>query len=536
MSHITKLVLLFVLAFSAASCHSESAGREPGLTGLYFSEPNLTAIKARMILKDLEQNWDDSTFQTTGSSGIWDGNIIGPVDGDVTLHLRSNKVIQLQIGDDLAVATSESPGSELPVSMEEGASYPVRITFLNDGRKDGKDFGRFSVQWSWANSAQAEIPPASFYHTDEHQQRYDFVDEPDPASIDRSGFLSAAAEHHIVYYKEGQFGGWPANGGIWSWGDEILVNFTGAWYKFNPFHHSIDHSKPGGPLLSRSVDGGKTWSLEETENFSNNSPADQLDTPLTFTDADLIVRNNQATFFVSDNRGKSWQGPFEFGGLNMGKLSARTDYLVNGPHDAHFFLSADDVDTVQAILQDRSFAARTRDGGRSFEFVSWMADSDTIRSVMSSTVRISDKHLVTTMRRRHDPPGDFRVLPRNWIDAYESRDNGETWSFLAKIADTDTGLRNGNPPALVRTDDGLLAVTYAYRGVPYSIRARVSADDGASWSDEILLRDDAATWDIGYCRSVVRADGKVVTVYYYSTETRPEPHIEATIWDPRSIF
>ena len=46
---------------------------------------------------------------------------------------------------------------------------------------------------------------------------------------------------------------------------------------------------------------------------------------------------------------------------------------------------------------------------------------------------------------------------------------------------------------MVRTDDGLLAVTYAYRGVPYSIRARVSADNRVSWSDDMGSKVDLLT-------------------------------------------
>jgi hypothetical protein len=279
------------------------------------------------------------------------------------------------------------------------------------------------------------------------------------------------------------------------------------------------------------MDGGLTWSIEVPDNFNKGrSEPIELTRRLSFLDPGLAIRCGKDDFSVTYDRGRSWMGPFGFPDFGL-ELSNRTDYIINGPNDAYFFLSADD-ENVKAILQDRSFMAHTTNGGQSFEFVAWMADTDTIRSVMSSTVRITETHLVTTMRRRYDPAGDFRVLPKNWIDAYESKDNGKTWQFLSKIADTDRGKRNGNPPAMVRLDDGLLAVAYGYRGVPYSIRARVSSDSGITWSKEIILREDAATWDIGYCRSVVRADNKVVTVYYYSTEERPEQHIEATIWDP----
>ena len=52
--------------------------------------------------------------------------------------------------------------------------------------------------------------------------------------------------HHVkVYFEEGRFGGWPANHGIWSWGDEILVGFSRGYHKdLGPERHNIDREKP----------------------------------------------------------------------------------------------------------------------------------------------------------------------------------------------------------------------------------------------------------------------------------------------------
>jgi len=44
-----------------------------------------------------------------------------------------------------------------------------------------------------------------------------------------SGFAMAGEPNLksvVVFEQEGRFGGWPANHGIWSWGDEILVGFA----------------------------------------------------------------------------------------------------------------------------------------------------------------------------------------------------------------------------------------------------------------------------------------------------------------------
>ena len=65
--------------------------------------------------------------------------------------------------------------------------------------------------------------------------------------------------HVTVYSKPGRYGGWPANHGIWSWGNEIVVGFSAAYYQWmGPDRHPYDRSKPEEPYLGRSVDGGGT--------------------------------------------------------------------------------------------------------------------------------------------------------------------------------------------------------------------------------------------------------------------------------------
>ena len=56
-----------------------------------------------------------------------------------------------------------------------------------------------------------------------------------------------------------------------------------------------------------------------------------------------------------------------------------------------------------------------------------------------------------------------------------------------------------------------------------------------TWGDEISLRVDGRTWDIGYPQSIIRPDGKLVAFYYYTTKQHEEMHIGATIWDPGKV-
>jgi hypothetical protein len=144
---------------------------------------------------------------------------------------------------------------------------------------------------------------------------------------------------------------------------------------------------------------------------------------------------------------------------------------------------------------------------------------------MPSTVRLGARELLTAIRRREGS--------KSWIETYRSEDNGKTWK-RDTVPAPDLG--EGNPASMIRLADGRVCLTYGHRAAPYSIRARLSADGGRTWSKEITLRDGGSGPDLGYPRSVQRRDGKVVTVYYFcDRKTGPERYVAATIWDPARV-
>src|SRR5262249_18506879 len=49
--------------------------------------------------------------------------------------------------------------------------------------------------------------------------------------------------HVVVYSEPGRFAGWPANHGIWSWGEEILVGCSRGYYQDRGRFHHIDHDR-----------------------------------------------------------------------------------------------------------------------------------------------------------------------------------------------------------------------------------------------------------------------------------------------------
>src|SRR5262249_39013282 len=121
--------------------------------------------------------------------------------------------------------------------------------------------------------------------------------------------------------------------------------------------------------------------------------------------------------------------------FGVGKLTARTDYIVNGPHDCWLFLSAQDTEVhTKASDQDRAFAARTTDGGKTFQFLGWITGKPrAIRSVMPATVRTPDGSFISIVRRRFDMESDY-LNAFDFLDAFGSRDGGVTWKFLSRVA------------------------------------------------------------------------------------------------------
>lgn len=146
--------------------------------------------------------------------------------------------------------------------------------------------------------------------------------------------------------------------------------------------------------------------------------------------------------------------------------------------------------------------------------------------IMPASIRLDDGSILTLVRCSTPGKGPDR---KAWIDQYLSRDEGKSWTYAGRpVANTGFG---GNPPTLNRLPDGRLVMVYGFRDTPFGMRARVSADAGSSWSDDIILRDDGGMSDLGYPRSVVRPDGQVLTVYYYNYGMDQDRFIGATLFN-----
>jgi hypothetical protein len=357
-----------------------------------------------------------------------------------------------------------------------------------------------------------------------------------------STFAAEDVRHVVVYKEDGRFGGWPANHGIWIWENEILVGFSRGYYKDLGNSHHIDRDKPEEYVLARSLDGGLTWKIEKPQpegalvgtqgmrhgKVPPGSPEEkpvELKAAIDFTHKDfaMTVRMEDANkgtsrFYYSYDRGHHWKGPYALPLFDQPGVMARTDMIVDGAKSCTLFLTA----AKSKGGEGRPFCVRTTDGGLTWSFLSYIGPEPAEGyAIMPSSVRLGSTDLLTTTR--------WRDFSKSGIDAFLSHNNGHSWE-LASRPEPDAG--EGNPPSLTRLVDGRLCLVYGQRSKPFSIRARISKDNGKTWSDPISLRNDGGGRDIGYVRSVLRPDGKLVCVYYYHDQTSPYRFIGATIWDP----
>jgi predicted neuraminidase len=451
--------------------------------------------------------------------------------------------IKLANGHLALVYNDNNQGERMPltvaISTDNDKSYPYRRNIVN---KPG-DTAAYPV------AIQTQDGKIHVIYTSEKRTVINHVvfDEseilkaPQAAAVSTSK-ATAAPRHVPVYDVDGMFGGWPANHGIWSWGNEIVVGLSIGYYRnLGPDRHAIDRERPEECALARSLDGGETWSIEYPgrkgilvgpAGFRHGTlPPGQrepepVDCPggIDFTHPNFAMTlrmghkdHGESRFYYSTDRARTWKGPFRLPMCGQTGVMARTDYLVNGKHDCTLILTA----SKSNGLEGRIFCARTTDGGKTWNFVSYVGPEPAGYSIMPSTVRLSASDLLTTIRCREGEP--------SWIEAWVSHNDGTSWSFLNR-PEPDTG--EGNPPATILLKDGRVCMTYGVRKAPFSMEARLSSDNGTTWNQPIVLRDDGGGRDIGYPRSVQRPDGKVVTIYYFTPKTDVDRSIQATIWDP----
>jgi hypothetical protein len=120
--------------------------------------------------------------------------------------------------------------------------------------------------------------------------------------------------------------------------------------------------------------------------------------------------------------------------------------------------------------------------------------------------------------RNHNKPNAGETLQT------ESVDGGKTWSEPRAIGVW------GLPSHLLRLADGRLLMTYGYRRAPFGNQARISADEGATWSQAMTISGDGIKGDLGYPSTAEFPDGTLITVWYESMKTPAKAVLRQARW------
>ena len=369
--------------------------------------------------------------------------------------------------------------------------------------------------------------------------------------------MSAILQQSTVYRQPGRFAGWPANYGLWAWGNELVLCFTLGYHRTVARGlHARDTTQPFVTMQARSRDGGATW---EVGAFPGHTPggrglsADEHMEPCLGVGAAILAGDApalppgglhlaapdlailcartgleagvQSFFYVSTDRCHTWQGPYALPMFGQTGIAARTDAVILSDNEALLFLTANKRDGQEG----RVLCAHSGDGLGTFSLRAFIGDEPPSGAfaIMPASVRLPDGRILTAIRCRGSDGAA-------WIELWSSDDTGHSWHLATcPVTFAERG-HGGNPPTLTLLADGRLALAYGNRDAPCTIAARLSDDQGHTWSPELTLRNGGGSRDLGYPRTVARSDGALVTAYYFND--RPdgdgERFIEATIWRP----
>lgn len=252
---------------------------------------------------------------------------------------------------------------------------------------------------------------------------------------------------------------------------------SGAWSedrltRWNSVHRRLpegSHAAQLGQWTLRSEDGGLSWkAAERCPTNSPHGPIQLRDGRLLYPGKELWTHDKAIGVWESRDDGKTWQ--------HLAKIPARPkDDPTKGYHELH-------------------------------------------------GVEASNGTLIVHIRNHNEPNANETLQT-------ESIDGGRTWSVPhpLKVTDGSTGVW-GLPSHLLRLQDGRLLMTYGHRRAPLGNQARVSTDHGSSWSEPILVSDDATSGDLGYPSTAELADRTLITVWYEKTKETPNAVLRQCRW------
>ena len=348
-------------------------------------------------------------------------------------------------------------------------------------------------------------------------------------------------ETKVISWQPEFYHGWPTvarrqNGELWvSWsgGRESHVCPFGQVHAMTSRDNGATWTWPR-VLLDTATDDRDSGVLETAKGslivstFTSLAYEDHFKKSSTFaehTDKGWISKTMPQEQFVkwkaaherlNDEERKAELGAWVIRSTDGGKSwSTRIPTIVNSPHGP---IQLKDGRLLYAGKQlwtaDRKIGvAESKDDGQTWQ---WLAEIPTRKGDKEPNA-YHELHAVEAA------DGTLIAQIRNHNDANkgetlqtESKDGCKTWSEPHSIGVW------GLPSHLLRLRDGRLLMTYGHRRKPYGNQARISSDNGQTWGEAMIISGDGIGGDLGYPSTVELADGTLLSVWY---ETMKDPKL-----------
>ena len=233
----------------------------------------------------------------------------------------------------------------------------------------------------------------------------------------------------------------------------LVVGFwrTARYDEHGNYNDKLD--KPINTWVTRSKDGGKTWSEPaeiDVTDIGWGSPYGKI---LTLPGGSMLMN------------------------VYGGAVRKRGEKVAGGEENSYLYRSTD---------QGKTWKRHGQPGRKRFN--------------ETGLARLPSGTLLAAMRTAD--AGEV------WLT--RSKDGGRSWSEPRKLTPAAV-----HPADLVLLPDGRVLLVVGYRVGPFGVRGLVGDAMGRfDWGRRFSLVDDATSGDCGYPSSVVLKDGRVLTVYY----------------------
>jgi hypothetical protein len=274
-------------------------------------------------------------------------------------------------------------------------------------------------------------------------------------------------------------------------------------------------------MLSRSKDGGRTWTHLRQETAGSDVPASNFMQMRALADGMWIqgraAEPGRISFFASTDMGRSWQEVSRIGksldtdDVRLGSLEVLRDGSLVAMVTAVYWKEDEWIDV-------RSLFYRSEDGGKTFSIPTKIGQWGHEINV----AELPSGRLLASIRYQRpllpsDPPDIFEItgakrwnhsIPYKHVFAADSTDGGNSWSRNRQVT-TECGQCHGAAVGL-QNKRVVMVYDHRYPRPMSSARAVVSSDEGKTWQNEVYYLSNGVV--AGFARTITLDGEEMLTL------------------------